>query len=403
MANLLTGSFQLMKTLNRTLILNTIRKEGPISRAEIAKRTKLTPPTVGNLVTELIEAELVLETSQGKSKGGRRPTMLIFNASHFYIIGLDIGSRRIKGVFTNLDADILDHYSLPIPKPLTNDLLIEHAVKVIEKLLEQNEHYSIERLIGIGVAMHGIIDVEKGISVFAPSLNLHNVPIKEELEKHFNIMVKVENDARALALGESWYGKGKEKSSFICINVGYGIGAGIVIDGKLLHGHDHLVGEVGHMTIDPHGPLCSCGNHGCLQALAAGPFIAKQAQEKLASGSESILTKWVEDGLELTSEIIAKGAKEGDSLCKEVLKEAGVYLGIGITNLIHIVNPSLILLGGGVIKAGAFILESLQETVQKRALTEQAKATKIETIKLGEDGTAIGAVSLLLEEILEKV
>ncbi|GGH87575.1 glucokinase-like ROK family protein [Pullulanibacillus pueri] len=399
MSHLMTGSFQLMKSLNRSLILNTIRKSGPISRAEIAKKTKLTPPTVSNLVSELIESKMVIESSQGESKGGRKPTMLIINAKNFFIVGLDVGPHSIKGVFANLDADILGRSSIALKLPLTNEQFLDRMTSVIEELLKENSQYNQEHILGIGVAMHGIVDVSKGISIFAPSLQLRDIPIKDHLEAHFKMNVKVENDARALALGEAWYGNGMDISSFMCINVGYGIGAGIIIDGKLYHGDDFLMGEIGHMTIDPDGPTCSCGNHGCLQALAAGPFIAERAMSEISSGKTSILTDWTEVPEQITGELIYQGATEGDPLCIDILREAGSYLGIGITNLIHIVNPSLILLGGGVIKAGDFVLENLRATVKQRGLTEQAKNTKIETVKLGDDGTAIGAVSLLLVEV----
>ncbi|GGE45429.1 transcriptional regulator [Pullulanibacillus camelliae] len=399
MTRLPAGSFQLMKSLNRSLILNTIRKDGPISRADIAKKTQLTPPTVSNLVNELLETNLVIESSQGESKGGRKPTMLIINAKNFYIIGLDVGAKSIKGVLANLNADILNSVSLSLSHPLTNALFLNQMDEVVEQLLANTSAYNSDHILGIGVAMHGIVDVTEGASIYAPSLQLRDIPIKAHLEERFKMLVKVENDARALALGEAWYGNGMDISSFMCINIGYGIGAGIIIDGKLHHGDDFLMGEIGHMTIDPDGPVCSCGNSGCLQALAAGPFIAERARKRITEGQESLLAEMVSDLEDITSELIFQGAKQNDALCIDILKEAGTYLGIGITNLIHIVNPSLILLSGGVTKAGHFIFDSLRETVKARGLTEKAKQTKIEEAKLGEHGTAIGAISLLLVEM----
>lgn len=401
MTELLTGSFQLMKSLNRSLILNTIRSERSISRAAIAKMTKLTPPTVSNLVKELIESDIVIESNLGESHGGRKPTMLMINSKNFYVIGLDVGPSSIYSVLTNLNAEILDAITTTINKPTSNkDLLGLLSVAIKQLLAQNNAELSQERIIGIGVAMHGIVDVQKGLSLFAPILQLRNVPIKDHLENEFKMAVKVENDARAMALGEAWFGNGKRTDQFVCVNVGEGIGAGIIIDGKLYHGDSNLAGEIGHMTIDINGPKCSCGNYGCLQALAAGPFIADRMKKEMAMGQRSTVSEMVNGDLDkITSELIYEAAVKGDQLSTVVLQQAGRYLGIGLTNLIHTVNPKRIIIGGGVSKAGDFVLDSIKETIQQRGLTDQAESTEIMTSKLGDHAAAIGAVSLLLVEL----
>lgn len=393
------GSFQLMKSLNRSIILNTIREKGPISRADIAKLTKLTPPTVSNIVRELLESKIVIESNQGESRGGRKPTMLIINARNFYIIGLDVGPKDIKILLTDLNANIVEELEKDIPKHITNDSLLSLMKESIIDLLNKKplDH---QNIIGIGVGMHGVVDVERGISLFAPNLQLHDIPIKDYLEKEFKMLVKVENDARAMALGEAWFGNGNGAHSIACVNVGRGIGAGIIIDGKLFHGEHFIGGEIGHMTIDIDGPKCTCGNYGCLQALAAGPVIAERTAKQIALGRESLLTEMVDGNLEkISGELIHQAAEKGDALSQEILAESGRYLGIGLTNLIHTVDPDRIVIGGGVSKSGDYILDNIKKTIKQRALTASAKQTQILLSKLGTHATAIGAISLLLVEL----
>lgn len=395
----LTGSFQLMKSLNRSLVLNTIRQFSPISRAEIAKLTKLTPPTVSSLVKELLEAGIVIETELGESKGGRKPTMLVINSSGFYIIGLDVGPSTIKAVITDLNASILSYIEAAVPLGIEKTELLILISDTIKTLLK-SDSIDHDKILGIGVGMHGIVDVEQGISLFAPILQLRDIPIKDYLEKEFKMLVKVENDVRAMALGESWFGAGRGTNSVVSINIGRGIGAGMIYGGKLFHGIHSIAGEIGHMTIDIGGPKCSCGNYGCLQALASGPCITEKAVKEISMGKDSLIKELVHgDLLNISGEIVFEAAKKNDSLAKEILNQTGIYLGIGITNLIHTINPDRIIIGGGVAKAGHFILDSLKETIHQRALTDQAKKTDILLSELGDQATLIGASTLVLTEI----
>lgn len=396
---LLTGSFQLMKSMNRSLILNIIREKELISRAEIAKLTGLTPPTVSNLVKELLEAEIVVEQRLGESSGGRKPTMLTLNSEMFHIIGLDVGSHDIKIILTTITGKILKKVLVPIPPETTSESLLDMIVESIRSIILKDDIDN-SKIIGIGVGMHGIVDVEKGISVLAPNLNLKNIPIKKVLEKEFNMIVKMENDARAMGLGELWFGHGVGVHSFVSINIGRGIGAGIIMNGKLHHGSHFISGEIGHMAIDINGPKCTCGNYGCLQAFASGPSIAENVKKQLRLGQTSLLEELSRHDFEqMTGEMIYEAARQKDPLSISALAQAGRYLGIGITNLIHMINPDRIILGGGVLNAKEFIFDSIRTTVQQRALTETAKNTEIIVSKFGEDATAIGAVALIMAEI----
>lgn len=393
------GSFQWMKLQNKSKILNMIRLQGPVSRAEMANLTGLTSPTVSNIVAELLESNIVVESELGESTGGRKPIMLRLNATGFYVLGVYAGVSKVKAVSASLDGTIQHRVILRIPKdPSTEDFL-----GIVKKALHQvikETGANWEKYLGIGVGMHGLVDTEQGISIFAPNLKLRNIPLKSLLEEEFHLPVEMENDVRALALGESWFGQGQGIANFICINIGSGLGAGIVLDYKLYEGSSFTAGEIGHTTIDINGPECTCGNHGCLQALAAGPAIALRARNRILQGEFSLLNEWTHANLEeITAKMVHEAAEQGDELAIGVLADTGRYLGIGIANQLNTLNPSRIILTGGVSRAGHFVLDTLKETVAKRALETPARAVSIVTSQMGEDANTIGAFTLILRRI----
>lgn len=396
---IMTGSFELMKSLNRSLILNKIRELEPISRADLAKITKLTPPTVSTIVKELLETNVIMETTQGASNGGRKPTLIAINPKSYYIIGVDVGLKTIVVILTDLSASIIERQKLEIPQNIDKDEFLNLLKSGIQNILNINSIYK-EKVIGIGVGMHGIIDFTTGTCLFAPGFGLRDIPIRSFLENEFNKLIIVENDARAMALGEYWFGNGKGTDPLVCINIGYGIGGGIIINGKIFRGSNHIAGEIGHITIDISGTLCECGNYGCLTTLAGGTAIANRAIKEIKTGRETQLTDLVNQDLDLiTAELVYQAAQNGDSFSKELLRHSGRYLGIGLTNLIHTLNPSRIVLGGGVSKAGDFLLNNIEEEITRRGLTSDAKTTEITISKLGNDITSIGAVTLILQDL----
>jgi len=388
------GSFQQMKAVNKSMILTKILNDGPISRAEIAKETELTPPTVGTLVKELIKQKLVLESNQGESKGGRKPTMLVINQSGHLMIGIDAGPRNIEGILTDLSGKILTHVKSEFSLPISKEEFFSTLIETIEAVLEKSSEY-VQDIVGIGVAMHGVVDADKGESLYAPNLNLRQMPIGERLAEHFPYFIKVENDVRALTLAENWFGQGKNSERLVVVNIGTGVGSGVTIDGELYRGESHIAGEIGHMTIDINGEECTCGNRGCLQTMISGPSIAKRAIKRVNAGEKSSLA----DVKEMTAKKVFLAAETGDPVAQDILHETGSYIGIGLINLIHTLNPSQIVLTGGVTKAKDYLLPNIKKTVNERVLTERAKQTAISVSELGDQATALGAVSLIIREL----
>ena len=264
-----TGSFRWMKSINKSTILNVIRLQGPLSRAEIAKVTHLTPPTVTNIVSELLREGWVVECELGESTGGRKPILLNINHKAFNVVGVYAGVKTIRVLSADLAGNTGEERLLSVPaRPsgkIYADLLIEAVGSVADRIREKGIP-----LLGIGVGMHGLVDPREGVSRFAPNLPFSDLPLRSILEEKFSVSVEVENDVRARAVGESWFGHGRGADPFICVHVGTGVGAGMMYEGRLLYGPTFTAGELGHTVIDPAGPACGCGNRGCLEAFVSG-------------------------------------------------------------------------------------------------------------------------------------
>ena len=395
-----TGSFRWMKSINKSTILNVIRLQGPLSRAEIAKVTHLTPPTVTNIVSELLREGWVVECELGESTGGRKPILLNINHKAFNVVGVYAGVKTIRVLSADLAGNTGEERLLSVPaRPsgkIYADLLIEAVGSVADRIREKGIP-----LLGIGVGMHGLVDPREGVSRFAPNLPFSDLPLRSILEEKFSVSVEVENDVRARAVGESWFGHGRGADPFICVHVGTGVGAGMMYEGRLLHGPTFTAGELGHTVIDPAGPACGCGNRGCLEAFVSGPATLERVRRRLAAGEASLLrTRMGVDG-KLTGPDLTRAAAEGDRLAVEELAETGRCLGIALANLINLLNPRKIILSGGMIAAGDFVLNPLRRTVEERALSTPAKEVSIVVSELGDRAGVIGAFTLVLQKLFE--
>lgn len=391
------GSFQLMKSINKSLILNIIREEGEISRAEIAKMTKLTPPTVTNLVGELLTENIVLEGQTGPSSGGRRPIMLSVNQSRYYVIGVDVGIDSVRYVLTDLFANIVVKKEKALPPKIDGDSLVEILAENV-KLLMDEAGMGREKILGIGIGMPGIVDYDAGFCMDVELLNIQNMPLKEQLEAALTIPVIVENDVRATALGEKWFGNGKDVSDVICINVGHVVDAGIILNNEMFRGENGIAGAIGHTLIDMNGQQCSCGRKGCLQSIASHSGIKRAVMEQLDAGREtSIRDAIAGDENKINGKLVYEAAKQGDQVAIEVVNKVGVYLGIAIANLIDVINPQRIILSGGLSRLDG-ILDEIHKVIDERALSEDSKNTQIVLAHLKDNATVVGSATLVLNE-----
>lgn len=393
-----TANLQLMKEINQSIVLNIIKNYGPISRSDIAKKTKLSSTTVSTLVDGLTKQEYLEEIGEGESSGGRRPILLKFNSGAHFVIGVELEGKNISVAVTDLKINIINRLTEEI-KNTDEFLVVDEIINLARQTMEKSG-VEFGKIIGIGVGATGLIDTERGIIRQAVNLDWKDVPLKDLIENKFDqIPIYIDNIANVAALGEKWAGAGKEATNLIYIRIGTGIGAGIILNRTIYEGSNGNAGEIGHMTIEPNGPRCKCGNRGCLEVLASGSAIAKQAITEMLGGRDTLIEKLTNGSVEeITAKVVAEAAKKGDRLALEIWEETGEYLGIAIANLINIYNPEIIIIGGGVAQAGKLLFEPIKRTVRKRALPGPVKRAKIVSSQLGENVSIIGAASLALEK-----
>ncbi len=393
-----TANLQLMKEINQSIVLNITRNYGPISRADIAKKTKLSSTTVSTLVDDLTKQEYLEEIGEGESSGGRRPILLKFNPASHFVIGVELEGKNISVAVTDLKINIISKLTEEI-KNSDESLVIDEIINLVQQVIEKSR-LKFEKIVGMGVGATGLIDTKMGIIRQAVNLNWKDVPLKNLIEKKFDeIPIYIDNIANVAALGEKWAGAGREAKNLIYIRIGTGIGAGIILNGTIYEGSNGNAGEIGHMTIEPNGPRCRCGNRGCLEALASGAAITKRAITEMLGGRDTLIKELTSGSIEeITAKIVAEAAKMGDKLSLEIWEEVGEYLGIAIANLINMYNPQIIIIGGGVAQAEKLLFEPIKRTVKKRALPGPGKLVKIVPSQLGENVSIIGAASLALEK-----
>ena len=395
------GNAQLISKLNKIKVINEIRNSITISRADVARESGLSAPTVSRIVDELIREGLVREIGEGVSQGGRRPTLLKISARDNFIIGVDLGTTNIYGILSDFDAKIIAEIKRPTLVEEGFPGVMRRTAEIIGEL---SRWPAVEgkRIHGIGMAVAGLVNREKNIVEFSPDFHWRDADVVGALSQNGTPTVIFDNVTRVMALGEALYGIGKEHKDFICVNVGYGIGAEIIIDGKPFFGPLGMAGEFGHITLDKNSRVqCDCGNYGCLEALSSGNAIAKAARNKVQGGAKSVLADMCGGDLSaITAEMVANAAKQGDALSQGVFDEATEYLGIGIANLINLFSPQAVVIGGGVAQAGDILFDKVRRTVFARSLNKISSGVLIRPATFGLKAAVMGAVALILGEVL---
>lgn len=388
------GNAKLIKELNHFLVLEALRQHGSLARTELARITGLTAPTIGLIVKGLLDEGFLLEgETQPASMVGRRAVPLHLNAHAGVAIGINIGITHARILAVDLLGGILAREVFAVPRKVTPDQLVTRLTRSVQEMVTAVRP---RRLLGVGCGLHGLVDHETGTMRFAPHFGWRNVPFAELLGKSLGVPVIADNDVRCMTLGELWFGAGKGLTDFVCVAVGTGIGSGIVLDGRLHRGAYGSAGEIGHFTVDVAGPACSCGSYGCAEAMASGPAIAARAVRLIKQGASSMLPGMVSDLEDVTAEDVARAAAAGDAVCQEVMHAAGTYLGIVVANLIKLLNPQRVLIGGGVARAGDLLLHPLRQSLAARALDPAMAALPVCPTALDADAGAMGGAAQVL-------
>ena len=395
-----TADQKLVRKLNNNIVVDVLRREAPVSRANLSVLTGLNKSTVSSIIDELIDGGWVRETSFQMNKVGRPGLLLEINPQGGFVLGLEIGVDFLLCVVTNFSAEVIWHKRVETD-PKDGQLLIhQQAFKLAAEAIEFGKEQC-HRLLGIGIAIPGLVDVHNGILKLAPNLKWADVPLRLIWNQQFHAPVYIENDGNAAALGEYYFGAARGTKDFIYIAAGYGLGSGIIVDGKLLRGNKGYASEVGHMTYDPKGEVCSCGKHGCYETVI-GPRAVIESVKKLIKekGSDKTIIKFTaSDDNPINYDAVVNAAKENDQIAIDALKDVGCNLGLAVSHLVNIFDPKMVILGGALNYAKDFIQPVVADVVREHALQLCQEDLEITNSELGQDSSVMGVIGLVLENL----
>ena len=313
-------------------------------------------------------------------------------------IGIDVGGTNVKIALVDDNGKIIYSNSVPTYAKMGYEYTVNNIKQAIKDLMKETNTTPSD-IEGIGFDFPGQVDCKTGVVKLAPNIpGWVNVPLAQMIEDEFHIPTRIDNDVRCAALGELKFGAGRGCENFICITVGTGIGSGIVINGKVVRGATNAAGELGHIKLQMNGgPICGCGDTGCLEAFASGPAIVAMAQEYIKGGKSTKFREMAAvEGGEITPYMVAKAAEEGDPVAKRIFEIVGEYIGIGLTSVINLLNPERVIIGGGVAESGELLLGPIRKTIKERAMVVAGNAVEIVPAQLGNSAGVIGA-SMLIE------
>lgn len=382
-----TGDATLLRKVNESAILELIREKGPISRSDLARLLRLSPPTITRIVNPLIEAGLVIEGSAGDSKGGRRPIMLTFNSQASLIVGIYVG-QNIVGALVDLNGEIFERRTLP---SLPGEEGVRRLIEFIKELCQAAAPFGAP-LRGVGVGIPSITVLEDGIITWAPSFGWRNLPLKQRLQEALDLPVFIENSVNLIALGESWRGAGQGLRNLLCLQLGDGIGAGLILNGQLYRGSHYAAGEVGYIIPNERYLGQTYDNYGCLEGLAGSSGIVQRAWQRLQTGQPSILAQTELNSL--TVEQVLAAASAGDALAQAVVQETVDYLSIALANMACIIDPDRIIIGGDLAEFGELFIEP----IRARLAGLIPVIPDIQLSDLGLDAAVLGAVATALSQ-----
>jgi N-acetylglucosamine repressor len=383
------ATHQETKKHNRDLVLKTIFEAEKISRAEIARVTGLTRPTVSDVVSGLLAEGLVEEVGVGSSLGGKSPILLSLAKDSRYMISLNLAYDQFCGAVVNLRGEIKAMEGLPV-SGRDGEQALALVYEVLDRLMEMNW----KPLVGIGVGTPGLINTREGLIINAVNLEWQNLPLTRLLQDRYHLPVHIMNDSQAAAIGEYVYGGGyKADENLVVINVRQGIGAGILINGRLFQGDGGGAGEIGHVVVEENGLQCRCGKRGCLETVASARAVVQRAQMLAADFPASELGRHPES---ITLDSLEKGFASGDPLARKVILDAAHYLGVSIASLISTLNIHKFVLTGDMTRFGRPWLEAVRETTLQATLSRLAENTSIEIGRVDYRGCILGASALTL-------
>ncbi|MEA3288245.1 MAG: ROK family transcriptional regulator [Candidatus Marinimicrobia bacterium] len=397
------SNFHFVRQINEISVLRIVRDEGPISRSEVARKMGVSKVIIGGIVRRLLETRILFEIGKGQStvQGGRRPVMLEFNADAGLAIGIEIHLHRANVLITNMNAEILHEGTVNYTDNKNPEAILKRIIRNIEKMI--NDEEKMQSILGVGIALPGLMDYENGSILSSHSLKVwEGYPIKKFLEDALDTKVYIENDVKAITLGEYHWGAGQDARNVVYIWLGEGIGAGIIINGDIYRGITSSAGEVGYTEISARGinrgrfPILYQGQHRFGEILTTRNLELSMLDAVSKNGQKSLLKK---DEISLSS--IAAASKKGDQLAQDALREFGQILGVLTISVINLFNPELIILGGPVIDRCPLVLEEAITKAKEDVLLVPAEVVKIRPGALKSRAGTLGAVGMVLQDLFK--
>ena len=388
-------------TLHESL-LDLIRARGTATRAELVDETGWGRTVLTQRLTELMDIGLVSDAGTGRSTGGRAPREVRFRGEAAAVVGVNLGATSIDIAVTDLAGEPLATYEEAWDIAQGPEETLDRLETLIEQIVADSP-VSQDDIAGLGVGLPGPVEFATGRTISPPIMpGWNNYPVRDRLASRFGVDVVIDNDVNTMALGEHWAGLARGVDNFVFVKVGTGVGAGIFSNGALHRGADGAAGDIGHIAVEGGSTvLCRCGRYGCLEAYAGGAALARQAQEAAASGASKYLTDLLRtSGGPLTAEDITEGASAGDPECLRLLRDAAWRLGQAMSACVNFFNPSMLVFGGGVSRAGDLLLPGIRQAVLELSLPLATRNLRIDITRLGDTAGTIGAAFTIINHLL---
>ena len=376
---------------NSRLVLKTIYDQGQVSRADIARLTQLTRTTVSSVVADLVEQGLVEEAGYGPSEGGKPPILLrVINDSRL-MVGIDLASGEFRGAIVNLRGAIKRRVSLPL-RGLDGEAALALVYELIDDLVAGNG----SSLLGIGIGTPGLMDPVNGVVRQAVNLDWQDLPLRSLLRERYDLPVYVVNDCQMAAMAEHTFGEHPATDNLVVVKIEHGIGAGIILNGRLFHGDTFGAGEIGHVTVVENGAVCRCGKVGCLETVASVRSIVHQTRAIVRRDPHSLLHQYVTGPEEVSMEVICRAAQAGDKAVGQVIEQAGRCLGTVIAHIVGVLSVRRVLIAGSITCLGPLLLDVVRDEMGRRLLALVASQTEVSMATMEPDIVIVGASALVL-------
>ena len=380
-------------------VMRALRRQGRISRSEISNVTGWSKAKASQEIRSLVNKGYLVEIGEGASQGGRRPRLLRINNQLGYIAGIDIGATSLDVALADVSGLILQRRPEPTDVKLSPESVLGRCSELLLELI-QAQKVNTHQILGIGVGVPGPVDFARGVLVAPPLMpDWENYSIRNFFRQTFtSAFIVVDNDVNIMALGEQRSGDAENVDHFLVVKIGTGIGCGIMASRKIHRGSSGSAGDIGHICVDTNGPICRCGNRGCLEAKAAGPAISEKATQAAREGKSELLQKMMQNnGSVLTPEDVNIACREGDETALEIIRSSGKMIGDVLAGLVNFFNPSQIYITGGISNFGNHLLVAIKRAVLRRSLPLATSGLDIVFSRMGSDAGVLGAIMLALE------